>query len=65
MRSEHAHLWEASTAREIYGLLDAETFEQVLQSVDNCINTMWVFDLRADEYGWPTRPKASLLAGGV
>ena len=29
MRSEHAHLWEDSTARELYGLLDAGTFESV------------------------------------
>ena len=29
MRSEHAHLWEDSTAREFYALLDAGTFEPV------------------------------------
>ena len=29
MRSEHAHLWEDSTGREIYGLVDAGTFEPV------------------------------------
>lgn len=29
MRSEHAHLWEDSTGREFYGLLDAGTFEPV------------------------------------
>ena len=29
MRLEHAHLWEDSTGREFYGLLDAGTFEPV------------------------------------
>ena len=29
MTSEHAHLWEDSTGREFYGLLDAGTFEPV------------------------------------
>ena len=29
MRSEHAHVWEDSTAREFYGLRDAEAFEPV------------------------------------
>ena len=29
MRTEYAHLWEDSTGREFYGLLDAGTFEPV------------------------------------
>ena len=29
MSSEHAHLWEDSTGRDVYGLLGAGTFEPV------------------------------------
>ena len=44
MRSEHANLWKGSTGREVYGLLDAGTFEPVWHPVDNFVNAVWVFD---------------------
>ena len=30
----------------------------------NSINTMWVFDWKADEYGWPTKTNTRLVARG-
>ena len=62
MRSEHARLWKDSAGWEFYGLLHAGTFEPVKQLVGNYINAMWVFDWKADEYGWPTKTKARLVA---
>ena len=50
--------------QEVYGLPDAGTFEPISQPVDNFINAMWVFDWKADEYGWPTKIKAKLVARG-
>ena len=32
--------------------------------MDNYINAMWVFNWKADEYGWPTKTKARLVARG-
>ena len=50
--------------QEVYGLPDAGTFEPISQPVDNFINAMWVFDWKADEYGWPTKTKARLVVRG-
>ena len=32
--------------------------------MESYINAMWVFDWKADEYGWPTKTKARLVARG-
>ena len=45
-------------------MLDAGTFEQVYQSVDNYINAMWVFGWKVDGYGWPTQPMVRVVARG-
>ena len=30
----------------------------------NYINAIWIFDCKADEYGWPTKTKATPVARG-
>ena len=32
--------------------------------MDNYINAIWVFDWKANEYGWPTKTKARLVGRG-
>ena len=32
--------------------------------MDNHINALWVFDWKVDEYGWPTKKTARLVARG-
>ncbi|CAB1109908.1 unnamed protein product [Ectocarpus sp. CCAP 1310/34] len=50
MASEHRHLWSDSMQRG--------------QLVENAINAKWVFDWKADEFGWPTKVKSRLVARG-
>ncbi|CAB1108491.1 unnamed protein product [Ectocarpus sp. CCAP 1310/34] len=49
MRSQHSELLDDAVGREFF---------------ENAINAKWVFNCKADEYGWPTKFKASLLARG-
>ncbi|CAB1114006.1 unnamed protein product [Ectocarpus sp. CCAP 1310/34] len=56
--------WDDAVGREFFGLLDAGTFSPVEQPVENAINAKWVFNCKADEYGWPTKFKARLVARG-
>ena len=44
-------------------MLEAWTFELVYQRVDNYIKAIWVFDWKADEYGWPTKTKEMVARG--
>ena len=43
-RSEYARIWKDSAGREVRGLLDAGTFKQVSQPVEDLINARWVYN---------------------
>ena len=43
-RSEYARIWKDSAWREVRGLLDAGTFKQVSQPVEDLINARWVYN---------------------
>lgn len=64
MRSNNAYLWEHSVAKEYYGLLDAGTFREIEQQPETFIKAKWLFDWKVDEYGWPMKTKARLVARG-
>lgn len=63
-RSDDSDQWEYLMDKEFRGHLDAGTFGVVYQRPDNVIDGIWVYDWKADGYGWPTRPKARLVARG-
>jgi len=44
MRFEYARIWKDSAGREVRGLLDAGTFKQVSQPVEDLINARWVYN---------------------
>ena len=53
--SDDGALWEDSMDREWWGILGARTVEAaVYQSVENYTNAKWVYNWKADEFGWPT-----------
>ena len=64
VRTEHAHLWKDLAGGGFTDCWMRGLLEQVYQPVGNYINAMWVGDWKADEYGWPTKPKARLVARG-
>ena len=64
MSSEYSKLWEELFAREVCGLLDAGTFESVYRSIESYIHAKWVFNCKANKYGWLKNSKSRVEARG-
>ena len=65
MASQQAPTWRISMSRKILGHLDANNFaamEEYQSSVDNVIDSMWVFDLKKGELGHIVKFKTRLVA---
>ena len=61
MTSEYGGLWKDSMDREWWGIFNAGIVDAAeLQSVENYIHAKWVYNWKADEFGWPTKMNSRL-----
>ena len=65
LRTNHAHLWEDSTARDFYGLPDAGTFESIWQPVDKLSTPCGFLTERLMSTVGPPRLKRGSLRRGM
>ena len=63
---EHGVQFMVAAKREVFGSLEAGAFEIVddKQIIDNVISSKLIFDWKVDQFGWPTKAKARIVARG-
>ena len=61
--SEHAEIWRGSRARELSGLLQAQTYGPA-SPIGNVIDPKWLFSWKSDGRDWISKTKSILVARG-
>ena len=62
--SPHKDKWQCAMLEEYQSLIDNDVFEEVQKNSQRIIDTKWVFTVKTNEHGIPTRYKARLVAKG-